>query len=66
MTIYESSEKQTINIPSEYKQDLQKRKGLETMKHKTLCTIKSTIYYAGFKGSLLNGHILADSHVTGV
>lgn len=25
------------------------------MKHKILCTIKSAIYYAGFKGSFLNG-----------
>lgn len=33
------------------------------MKHKILCTIKSALYYAGFKGSFLNGKILADSLV---
>lgn len=31
-----------------------KRKGLEAMEHKILCTIKSAIYYAGFKGLFLN------------
>lgn len=34
------------------------------MKHKILCTIKSAIYYAGFRGSFLNGKILAGSPAT--
>lgn len=42
-----------------YKQDLQnkrkrkkekKKQGLESFKHKILCTIKSTAYYPSFKG----------------
>lgn len=36
------------------------------MKHKILFTIKSAIYYAGFKGSFLNGQILAGWLATGV
>lgn len=49
--------KRTIPIPSKYKRDLQKRKGLESMKHKILCTIKSTTYYANVKGLFLNRQI---------
>lgn len=39
-----------------------KRKGLEAMKNKILCTIKSTIYSAGFEGSFLNGRVLSRLH----
>lgn len=35
------------------------------MKHKILCTIKSAIYYAGFKRSFLNGQILTSLLATG-